>query len=47
MRPLDGRLIYNGWPTDVAVSGAMRHGGPWLATTAPGHTSVGATSIAR
>jgi NADP-dependent aldehyde dehydrogenase len=42
-----GRLIWDGWPTGVAVTWAMHHGGPWPATTAPLHTSVGATSIRR
>jgi NADP-dependent aldehyde dehydrogenase len=41
-----GRLIWNGWPTGVAVSWAMHHGGPWPAATAP-YTSVGATAIGR
>ena len=42
-----GRLIYDGVPTGVAVSTAMHHGGPYPATTAPAHTSVGMTAIAR
>jgi NADP-dependent aldehyde dehydrogenase len=42
-----GRLIWNGWPTGVAVTHAMQHGGPYPATTAPTHTSVGTTSIRR
>ena len=42
-----GRLIWNGWPTGVAVSPAMHHGGPYPATTASLHTSVGTTSIRR
>jgi NAD-dependent aldehyde dehydrogenases len=42
-----GRVIYNGWPTGVAVTWSMQHGGPWPATTASIHTSVGATSIRR
>jgi NADP-dependent aldehyde dehydrogenase len=42
-----GRVIYNGWPTGVAVSWAMNHGGPWPATTNSAHTSVGATAIRR
>ncbi|MBO3746539.1 aldehyde dehydrogenase (NADP(+)) [Streptosporangiaceae bacterium NEAU-GS5] len=44
---LAGRVIWNGWPTGVAVSWAMHHGGPWPATTNAQHTSVGATSIRR
>lgn len=47
LRPRAGRLIHNGWPTGVAVCWAMHHGGPWPATTAPSHTSVGATAIRR
>ncbi len=42
-----GRLIWNGWPTGVAVTWAMHHGGPFPATTSPLHTSVGATAIGR
>jgi NADP-dependent aldehyde dehydrogenase len=42
-----GRVVYNGWPTGVAVSWAMSHGGPWPATTNSAHTSVGATAIRR
>jgi NADP-dependent aldehyde dehydrogenase len=42
-----GRVIWNGWPTGVAVTAAQHHGGPWPATTAPLHTSVGATAIRR
>ncbi len=42
-----GRVIFGGWPTGVAVSWAQHHGGPWPATTAPLHTSVGATAIRR
>lgn len=42
-----GRVVWNGWPTGVAVNWAMHHGGPWPATTAPLHTSVGATALRR
>ena len=42
-----GRVITGGWPTGVAVTWAMHHGGPWPATTNPGHTSVGVTAIRR
>ncbi|HEX4815246.1 MAG TPA: aldehyde dehydrogenase (NADP(+)) [Nonomuraea sp.] len=41
-----GRLIWNGWPTGVAVCWAMHHGGPWPAATTTS-TSVGATAIER
>lgn len=42
-----GRVIFNGWPTGVALGWAQHHGGGWPATTASVHTSVGATSIRR
>ncbi|MBO0849809.1 MAG: aldehyde dehydrogenase (NADP(+)), partial [Pseudonocardia sp.] len=44
---LAGRVLFNGWPTGVAVTPAMQHGGPYPATTAPLHTSVGARAIDR
>jgi NADP-dependent aldehyde dehydrogenase len=47
LREIAGRVIYNGWPTGVAVAWAMNHGGPWPATTSAGYTSVGATAIRR
>lgn len=42
-----GRVIFNGWPTGVAVTYAQQHGGPYPATTSPAFTSVGATAIER
>jgi len=42
-----GRVLWNGWPTGVAVSHAMHHGGPYPSTTSALHTSVGPTSIRR
>ena len=42
-----GRVIVNGWPTGVAVTWAMHHGGPWPATTNALHTSVGVTAVRR
>jgi NADP-dependent aldehyde dehydrogenase len=42
-----GRVIYNAFPTGVAVTWAMHHGGPWPATTSELHTSVGTTAIRR
>jgi NADP-dependent aldehyde dehydrogenase len=42
-----GRVIWNGWPTGVAVTWAQHHGGPFPATTNPHYTSVGATAIRR
>jgi NADP-dependent aldehyde dehydrogenase len=47
LRERVGRLVFNGFPTGVAVAPAMHHGGPWPATTAASHTSVGATAIRR
>jgi NADP-dependent aldehyde dehydrogenase len=42
-----GRIVFNGWPTGVAVVAAQHHGGPWPATTAPARTSVGSAAIRR
>jgi 2,5-dioxopentanoate dehydrogenase len=42
-----GRLIFDGFPTGVAVTHGMHHGGPFPATTSPAHTSVGMTAIRR
>jgi NADP-dependent aldehyde dehydrogenase len=42
-----GRVLWNGWPTGVSVTDAMQHGGPYPATTASLHTSVGSASISR
>ncbi len=47
LRERAGRLLYNGWPTGVAVAWAMHHGGPYPATTASIHTSVGVTAVRR
>ncbi|MDR7380763.1 aldehyde dehydrogenase family protein [Promicromonospora iranensis] len=41
-----GRVLLGGWPTGVAVTPAMQHGGPWPATTTDG-TSVGTAAIGR
>ncbi|HEY3748562.1 MAG TPA: aldehyde dehydrogenase (NADP(+)) [Pseudonocardiaceae bacterium] len=46
LRPKAGRLLFNGFPTGVAVAWAQHHGGPWPATNTL-HTSVGITSIRR
>ena len=43
---LAGRVLFNGWPTGVAVNWAQQHGGPWPATTSL-FTSVGATAVRR
>lgn len=42
-----GRVIVNGFPTGVAVSWSMQHGGPWPSTTSSASTSVGAGAIER
>jgi NADP-dependent aldehyde dehydrogenase len=47
LRSRVGRLVWNGYPTGVAVAWAMHHGGPYPATTDPLHTSVGAAAIRR
>jgi NADP-dependent aldehyde dehydrogenase len=46
LQPKVGRLVYNGWPTGVAVCWAMHHGGPYPATTSA-TTSVGGTALRR
>lgn len=42
-----GRVVWNGFPTGVAVAWAMHHGGPYPATVGSIHTSVGQTAIRR
>jgi len=42
-----GRLICNGYPTGVEVSGAMMHGGPYPASSDSRFTAVGAHAIRR
>ena len=42
-----GRVLFNGFPTGVAVNDAMVHGGPYPATTDPHGTSVGTLAIER
>jgi NADP-dependent aldehyde dehydrogenase len=42
-----GRILWNGYPTGVAVTPAMQHGGPYPATTSSLHTSVGTAAIRR
>jgi NADP-dependent aldehyde dehydrogenase len=44
--PRAGRLVFDGYPTGVAVAWAQHHGGPWPATNTR-HTSVGAAAIRR
>ncbi|WP_033217917.1 aldehyde dehydrogenase (NADP(+)) [Kitasatospora phosalacinea] len=46
LTPLAGRLVLNSWPTGVAVTPAMQHGGPYPAATTP-TTSVGTAAIHR
>jgi NADP-dependent aldehyde dehydrogenase len=42
-----GRVVFDGFPTGVAVTFGMQHGGPYPATTSPLHTSVGMTATRR
>ncbi|MHA6804576.1 aldehyde dehydrogenase (NADP(+)) [Salinifilum ghardaiensis] len=42
-----GRVVFNEWPTGVSVTPAQQHGGPYPATTAVSHTSVGTAAIDR
>ncbi|GIJ57345.1 aldehyde dehydrogenase (NADP(+)) [Virgisporangium aurantiacum] len=44
--PRAGRIVFDGYPTGVAVAWAQHHGGPWPATNTQ-HTSVGTTAIRR
>jgi NADP-dependent aldehyde dehydrogenase len=47
LRDRAGRLLFNGWPTGVAVTPAMQHGGPFPASTNESTTSVGTAAIER
>ena len=42
-----GRVVWNGWPTGVAVSAGQQHGGPHPSTTSSLHTSVGTAAVLR
>jgi NADP-dependent aldehyde dehydrogenase len=42
-----GRLVFDGFPTGVAVTFGMHHGGPYPASTSALHTSVGMTAVRR
>jgi NADP-dependent aldehyde dehydrogenase len=42
-----GRLVYDGFPTGVAVTHGMHHGGPYPAASSALHTSVGMTAVRR
>ena len=44
---LAGRVVWNGWPTGVAVAAGQQHGGPHPATTSSLHTSVGTVAMTR
>jgi NADP-dependent aldehyde dehydrogenase len=44
--PRAGRILYNSYPTGLAVSWAQTHGGPWPSTNTM-FSSVGATAIRR
>ncbi len=47
LRDKAGRLLFNGFPTGVAVVHAMHHGGPYPASSSAHFTSVGKTAIKR
>jgi acyl-CoA reductase-like NAD-dependent aldehyde dehydrogenase len=42
-----GRIVFDGFPTGVAVVPSMHHGGPYPASSSSLHTSVGMTAIRR
>jgi NADP-dependent aldehyde dehydrogenase len=44
---ISGRIVWNQWPTGLAVTWAMQHGGPYPASTNPLFTSVGAKALLR
>lgn len=46
LESLAGRVLFDGWPTGVAVTWSQHHGGPWPATTSL-FTSVGAAAVRR
>ena len=46
LRHKAGRILFNGFPTGVAVAWAQQHGGPWPSTNTL-HTSVGLTAVRR
>ncbi|GAA3023437.1 hypothetical protein [Streptosporangium longisporum] len=46
LRRTSGRVLFDGYPTGVAVSWAQHHGGPWPSANSQ-HTSVGATAVRR
>jgi NADP-dependent aldehyde dehydrogenase len=44
---ITGRIVWNGWPTGVAVSPAQHHGGPHPSTTNSLYTSIGGAATER
>lgn len=42
-----GRVLFNGFPTGVAVSAGQQHGGPFPSSTEPASTSVGWAAMDR
>jgi NADP-dependent aldehyde dehydrogenase len=42
-----GRVVWNGYPTGVAVTWAMQHGGPYPSSTEAATTSVGTAAMQR
>ncbi|MCI2237114.1 aldehyde dehydrogenase (NADP(+)) [Paenibacillus sp. TRM 82003] len=46
LRDHAGRILFDAYPTGVAVSWAQHHGGPWPSTNSQ-HTSVGTSAIRR
>ena len=47
VRTMEGRVLFNGFPTGVEVCPSMNHGGPYPATTDVRTTSVGTAAIFR
>jgi NADP-dependent aldehyde dehydrogenase len=47
LEKIAGRIVFDGWPTGVEVTGAMVHGGPFPATSNAQTTSVGTLAIDR
>jgi NADP-dependent aldehyde dehydrogenase len=47
LEDISGRIVWNQWPTGLAVVWAMHHGGPYPASTNPLFTSVGARALLR
>ena len=47
LQRVSGRLLFEGVPPGVAVTGAMQHGGPWPSSSRSDSTSVGDRAIER